>query len=1005
MAFTLWDDEFARVANEPMGRVILPQMLFYIPFLLLTVIFIAISTTKPWFRSLVFILLTTTMVFSLLFTGMYGQIQQIYPGGRQGPIGWTILEYPWISLGLFCSSGGLGITGTWMLFSTSLQGGRRDFPTMKDKIRILLKDRVAWLVNILIITGMVAGSLLLNMGLILLLNNANIALILNMTSISCCTGVLMFKRTVLKHRVKNRGAFLKVPNFRAFQVNPKLFVTRPIRDIMNGVLTAVCTGVVAAMCYMTVPDEWVFDRTFDLLPWLAAGCVVGIMIMFVFPEPALFFPATLVHVASTYDAFVNDFTIPFQQSFIFLNGFLFGFWIGVLMASQYFTYRAMNTGRNINLTFFLSLALTITWVIISFVDRFQNNYSQQAITDAVHALFPILIIAGWVVFFMAIGIWGIDVIYRILTKSRIPRPKKRFCRSPGGKRRDKATSAFQFFNRLPGKKRKIISIAIMAGFIGSMALVQGLAVHANQVKPLLVRTSNYGIWSVPSTEKVERSFPLSMPVTSPQQAFIDVSAAKGEWEGWHLLISPRKSKTVVLTNVTWTNFTHDNHVDFINASSIEVFLVEYLVDEQPDILLELPENVSTSKNGREHVDLFWRVLVPRNATEGKYSCNITLIVNDQPQTVATRLNVFNFTIPKDRHLKNAFGGGWTTEEWFDELEYLRISQYGMAIPFSNGQQYWWNGTAFEFNWTLYDSAFQAQLDRGFTSLRQGYMPVRPSGPNDTEWAQIEADFVSNVSDHLEHNTWVDEIGDNHSWIEIPYYYWTDEPPVDRYPEIKERNDRYHAGTSKLKTLLTEEFLEEYPILHDCVDIWCPVIGNFKPRAVTNRHAAGQEYWFYVCVGPTAPYPNFQLWEAGHNPRLIPYIGAGFGADGFLYWRMTAGNSTYRAGYDGNGDGQIAFTDPRTGRALPTLRLLSYSAGLEDFEYIWLMRTTLERQSNFGGLPATLVGRIGKMESRLTRIVGSKPQFVDHDYNTMINFRNDLADLLEDLWPYTAQLYP
>ncbi|MBN2152586.1 MAG: DUF4091 domain-containing protein, partial [Candidatus Lokiarchaeota archaeon] len=123
-----------------------------------------------------------------------------------------------------------------------------------------------------------------------------------------------------------------------------------------------------------------------------------------------------------------------------------------------------------------------------------------------------------------------------------------------------------------------------------------------------------------------------------------------------------------------------------------------------------------------------------------------------------------------------------------------------------------------------------------------------------------------------------------------------------------------------------------------------------------------------------------------------------------YWSMTTDNDTYRAGFDGNGDGQLAFQDPRTGRPLPTLRLLSFSAGVEDYEYIWLMRTTVAYQNETGPIPSAILGRASEMEARLNQLVGERPQFVSHDYDQLVSFREDLAALLEDLWPYSQLLY-
>nr|MDO8110144.1 DUF4091 domain-containing protein [Candidatus Sigynarchaeota archaeon] len=1042
LAFTLWDDNFARVFMEPMGRFILPEMIFYSFFFVGMAVLVAIFVNSPHFKQFTIVLLVAAGAFLIFFTFAFGITQLTFVGGRQGPTGWVILEWPWVSLILFCLVVALGLVGVWLLMAQEIP---RITTISKGSaiIKQWLLTIMTWALRILSIIGIIIGSVALNAGLILAFNHINAALVVAACGCAAAMVMVFFKKDVLKadFKQKSHGTASPVERIQAgarnlrfftadritdqdgtefartvdFLVNPRNIAWRPLRNFMNGVLTSVCIFLVTAMCFMTVPDEWGFQRMFDLLPWITIGILAGTFILFLVPEPAIFYPFILVHVAQTYARFLSDFGLPFEAGFIEPNGMILGFTIAMVVVYQFFVIRAKSKAKNFSMTIFLTLAFMLAWWIVAFVPRFQHDGQmvQRPITDVMNVIMPLFTSISQVFLILSIAFWIVDFVYRILRgRTRIApirQPAVASLASTSTRPR-KNIHLLETLARLPERKKKMIALVVLGIFIGSFSLVQGTIVYANQVPPMLIRNEDFGIWTVSGTTKVEKSFPVQMPSGGPAENEINVSAARGEWEGFHVLISPQRGKSATLEHVNWTNFVHESNVTSLNASIMEVFLVAYLVDEEPDQLLELPVNVT--RQGGEHIDLFYRLKVPRNATAGSYSCTIELGINTASYPVNLSLEVFNFTIPKDNHLRTAFGGGWETEAWFDELDYLRISQYDMGIPFRNGYEYTWNSGSkyFDFNWTEYDTQFQDRLDHGMTGIRQGYWPPRPSEvTNDTEWAQIEADFLSDVSAHLENMTWLDEIGTNRSWVEIPYLYWIDEPPTSDYPYIRSVNNRYHAGTSHLRTLLTEEYHAPtcnwcMHILDECVDIWCPVIGNFDPAAVVNRHAVNQEYWFYVCVGPVAPYPNFQLWEPGHNPRLNPYICAGFNADGFLYWSMTASNDTYHAGFDGNGDGQICFVDPNTGRPLPSLRLLSFSAGVEDYEYIWLMRKTVEKQGEIGPIPSDLLARASSMETRLSQIVGAKPQFVNHDVNVLMNFRQDLADLLEDLWPYTEKLY-
>ncbi|HMF32805.1 MAG TPA: glycoside hydrolase domain-containing protein, partial [Candidatus Lokiarchaeia archaeon] len=888
--------------------------------------------------------------------------------------------------------------------------------------------QVHWIMRILVIIGFILGSLVLNAGLILALNNVNAAIVVAAIGCAGAMGLVFFKGDVLKgdfRKLKNLGdkPGLFTPDSiknedgtefnRKFDffANPRNVAWRLIRNFCNAVLTATCLFLIVTMCFIAVPDEWVFPRFFDLLPWIIVGLLIGTAAMAIIPEPAIYYPATIAYVIQTYNNFLGNFPLPFSSGFITLNGGILGFWIAVLISSQFHMFRAKTRERNFTLMLSLMLAFSLAWIALCVTSRFQSDGSSwnEPITSALDVVLPLILTVAQDFLYISIGFWGLDIAYRVYRKYKSPALLQTssavFPPVPlAAKHRIQLPTVRLNLSR---QKKKVVSLLVIGIFLGSFTIVQVSCVYGNAVQPLLYRNDEFGIWAVDATTKIESDFSIQMPPFAPIESNIQVAAGRGEWNAFHVIISPQPGKTITLTNVDWGGFTQESGSDTINASIINVFLVSYLLDRQPDQLLELPPSITRFSG--ENLDLYFQLLVPRDATAGIYDATIHLTINALDCPVLLHLQVYNFTIPADNHLQTAFGGGWDTSQWYDELQYLRISQQDYrTIPFQDGQQYWWNSTiqAFQFNWTLYDAGFQAQLNRGFTGIRQGYFPDRPANiTSDSEWAIIEASFLQNVTAHLESQTWVDHTGINHSWIEIPYYYWIDEPKMSQFQYIEDVDTRYHAnGTSPLRTLLTLGFDANYGTLNTSINILCPVIGNFEPSLADSIHAKGQQYWFYTDVDPIAPYPNFQLQEPGNDPRLLPYICARFQADGFLYWSMTSGNDTYRAGFDGNGDGQLAFNDTRTGDLLPSLRLLSFSLGVEDYECIWLMRATIQEQNITGPIPANLLARAAAMETRLDSLVGARPQFVNHDPNALRSFKADLSQLLEDLWPYSAKIY-
>ncbi|MBD3185689.1 hypothetical protein GF325_02580, partial [Candidatus Bathyarchaeota archaeon] len=509
LAFTLWDDRFAKLPAEPMGEIIIPQMIMYLPFLLATAILVAIAVTKPSFPIIMGCILVGTMIMLLVFTGFYSAILEQYPGDRHGPVGWTILEWPWLSLALFCATSALGLVSAWILIarvfpSSTNNGASGTSPggvdqekgmsanmarksnmdrSFADGVKNWIRATGRWRVRILSIAGIVLGCLALNATLVNVLDNINTLIWIGMVSTSTAMIMLMVRKDKIFASIGKREAPARTGKIAtAFLVNPKNFATRPVRNAINGVLAPLCLGFMAAMSYMTVPDEWVFIRFMKMLPWIMLGAISGIGIMTLFPEPSVYFAATISYSSMLYNRFLDDFSLPFDMFFINFNGFLLGFWVGVVLSMLFLTYRARSTGRNLHLMLVLVLSMSLTWMFVSFVDRFQESHHmvQEGVTAALEVVFPILKTTSVISIVMNAGIWLADIPYRLLTRRHgTPRPRKRFLKDENRIHRYGIMNwkPVQKVKNLASKKKKLIALAISCGFIASLAMVQGFGVR------------------------------------------------------------------------------------------------------------------------------------------------------------------------------------------------------------------------------------------------------------------------------------------------------------------------------------------------------------------------------------------------------------------------------------------------------------------------------------------------------------------------------------------------
>ncbi|MBN1687133.1 MAG: DUF4091 domain-containing protein, partial [Spirochaetales bacterium] len=209
------------------------------------------------------------------------------------------------------------------------------------------------------------------------------------------------------------------------------------------------------------------------------------------------------------------------------------------------------------------------------------------------------------------------------------------------------------------------------------------------------------------------------------------------------------------------------------------------------------------------------------------------------------------------------------------------------------------------------------------------------------------------------------------WDTRAFYYLPDEPLRREYGQVIERSNEVGEFAPNIRRLVTEPYT---PALDGHVEIWCPDIismgdtlrvlpffykngklnadwqVNRRPSIYAERKAAGDEVWFYTCTSAQiAGYPNLFIDYGISYHRSIPWIAYRYGFTGILHWSTTynyhfgtkdpwSGQFNYYA----NGDGNLLYPgtpelEGETGHfAVPSLRLIAFREGSEDYEYLSLL---------------------------------------------------------------------
>ena len=259
-------------------------------------------------------------------------------------------------------------------------------------------------------------------------------------------------------------------------------------------------------------------------------------------------------------------------------------------------------------------------------------------------------------------------------------------------------------------------------------------------------------------------------------------------------------------------------------------------------------------------------------------------------------------------------------------------------------------------------------------------------------------YAGAVQQHLEER----------GWLKKAYVYWFDEPGSNDFPFVREGMEIIHGAAPKLKRLLTTH---PAPELYGEVDLWCLPTYTLDPEVVKQRQAAGEEIWWYLCTGPKAPYFTLFLDHYGTEIRTWLWETWKYGLNGILVWETTYWTSeaaypggkvqnpwrdpmSWTSGYGtpagqkqpwGNGDGRFLYPpnrDPEMDKTkhlvlrsegasplrrvalegpVPSIRWELLREGVEDFEYLWLLRAEVERLKQAGADPASYREAEGLLE--------------------------------------------
>ncbi|HPY29332.1 MAG TPA: DUF4091 domain-containing protein [Verrucomicrobiota bacterium] len=568
----------------------------------------------------------------------------------------------------------------------------------------------------------------------------------------------------------------------------------------------------------------------------------------------------------------------------------------------------------------------------------------------------------------------------------------------------------------------------------------------------LAQTADVGVWWCESGWKVGRDRPVPAP-TKGKPSPVKVAAARGEYEAVQVVLHPERDGELLAAELSLLKRRWGRPAA-ITCTIDEVAYVEVtkptdktcVTGWYPDPLppLRTPLTLRAGQNQ----PLWLTFHVGREVKAGDYSAKLKLRTSNGESSVPVTVQVFDFTLPEESHLRSALGMGSSvinryhrlTEQADKELVYdkylqnfaaHRISPYSFFAYAPMDIRFHGEGAdkRAQVDFTRFDRAAAKWLDEyHFNSFR---LPLRGMGggtfhsrhlgelegfkEGTPEHARLFHDYLSQIERHLRERGWLDRA----------YTYWFDEPDPKDYEFVTDGMRRIKTAAPGIRRMLTEQ---PEPALMGNVDIWCALTPEWTPEKVAARRAAGEEVWWYICTGPKAPYVTEFIDHAGTELRLWPWQSWQYGVQGILIWETVYWTSataypdpelqdpwqdpmSWQVGYGlergkkspwGNGDGRFLYpprrplsdTSPNLDGPINSLRWENLRDGMEDYEYFWLLQREVERVATVKG-ESPLV-----QEARaLLKVPSEVSQDLTHfttDPRLMLQHRERVAQMIEQL---------
>jgi concanavalin A-like lectin/glucanase superfamily protein/glycosyl hydrolase family 123 len=477
-----------------------------------------------------------------------------------------------------------------------------------------------------------------------------------------------------------------------------------------------------------------------------------------------------------------------------------------------------------------------------------------------------------------------------------------------------------------------------------------LASHASHPEAPFVATV------LPSTERLNGSPDFFRDIRHFSRSAV-CSAARREYEGFQIIVMGPRDAEPVSVSVTVSDLVHDNGAARIPSSQVGWGRMLRVVTEPPDVPVPfvgaipdviLEDGLPVSVPPGDFGVIFCRINTG-DARPGRYQGQVTLSTGEFREKIDIALTVYDFELPLRGSLRTAFCffeqyyREWYGVQTLSDAQRERIYEFLLDYRLSPCNIYSndvphpdlrflekYRDRINFFTVGRIQDGTEEQIREAVAEREEVFRKVRAAG---LEESMVYYGF-DELSMHMEH-----------------------------LPASKQINNALRSAWPGLQRMQTSTpILELQPVYN----VWVPIFHEFASPArlemIEAMRARGDRIWWYAADAPRHPCPNFFLDYPVFDCRVIGILSHLHDVEGILYWcvnREWETNMDIREQWPDaswkshiyhartgkrkhkNGMGNLVYPG-RDGALCASLRLENLRDGLEDYEYLAVLRNAVAR---------------------------------------------------------------